>query len=368
MISTDQYIIEPFLHFSDHKIYNPLTDLSISRKDMLADTLLKIKVRNRIDQSLMEAGTLSVLLKDGWIVPSDKALLTRYRLKYVSLEATAHCNQRCYFCPVSLDPKTVHTMSLNDYEDIVKQIANYTHLEGVFINNYNEPTVDKYFVDRIRILKKYGLPIGLNTNGSGLTPQKVDEIVALGGVGYLAVNLSTIEKEEYERSRGFGRLDLILRNLDYLKSMPVAEKMVVAVMGEKDSQHEKNFFQICDYFEGSRFLVKSYQITNRAGCLDQGQEVEQTIKHLGGCDLMGSRLLQHIHINSYGKVLMCCQDYFEEYTVGDLKVQSVEEVLVSKKMQELRAMNYGIKEAPDDFICRKCVFALSCDNSFVHAG
>jgi hypothetical protein len=38
----------------------------------------------------------------------------------------------------------------------------------------------------------------------------------------------------------------------------------------------------------------------------------------------------------------------------------VEEVLTGEKIRKIRAMLYGIEEAPEDFICRKCIFALSC--------
>lgn len=360
------YILEPFLHFIPGQIYNPITDRTISSDHPYFDLLHQLRVTKLPKQSFKN-DELTKLADQEWIISRDTPILDRYRLKVVTLEATSHCNQRCNFCPVSISPKDVHTMSLAFYESIVRQLATFKHVEAVFMINYNEPTLDRFFLDRIKILKKYGLPVCINTNGTGLTPSKIDAIMQMGGIRFLSVNLSSLDQEYYREERNYNGLSGILRNLDYLSKIKIAEEMAIAVLGENDQRHKMNFQEIKRYFEGSTLTVKSYPITDRASCLDKGLKLNERIEKLAGCDLLGSRPLQHIHINSYGKVFLCCQDYFEEYTVGDLNVQSVDDVLVSKEMQELRAMSYGIKEAPDDFICRKCVFALSCDKKLVHA-
>jgi len=72
---------------------------------------------------------------------------------------------------------------------------------------------------------------------------------------------------------------------------------------------------------------------------------------------VGSRPLQHLHVNPYGKCLLCCEDYDENYVVGDLAEESLEEVLTGPRFALMRRWAYGIEEAPADFICRSCVFA-----------
>src|SRR5256885_4768557 len=36
-------------------------------------------------------------------------------------------------------------------------------------------------------------------------------------------------------------------------------------------------------------------------------------KKLAGCDLIGSRPIQHLHITPRGACILCCQDYDENY-------------------------------------------------------
>ena len=42
---------------------------------------------------------------------------------------------------------------------------------------------------------------------------------------------------------------------------------------------------------------------------------------------MGSRPFEHLHVTATGTAVLCCQDYYEKLTVGDLKTQSVAEIL-----------------------------------------
>ena len=96
---------------------------------------------------------------------------------------------------------------------------------------------------------------------------------------------------------------------------------------------------------------------DRAGWLDVGLKPPERKAQLRGCDNVGSRPLQHLHITPAGKCVLCCEDYDERYVVGDLTSSTIAEVLESDAVATLRKWVYGIEEAPADFICRNCVFA-----------
>lgn len=352
------WVIEPFLHYTAEGIYNPLTDLTLPREGEEWRVVMAL-AENEIP--LTSAGFIRTLTSHGWIVPADTDFASRYHLKAVTLEGNDHCNQRCNFCPVSIDPKAHHTMSLPYYEDLVRRLLPYKHtIQGVFMINYNEPTVDKYFLDRLRILHKYDMPICLNTNGTGLTKQKIDAIREMGRLRYLSINLSTLDEKEYVEERQYSRLDLVKRNVTYANQFALAEEMAIAVLGDNDDRHRRNFENIERSFGDGHFEVKSFRITNRAGRLDRGSKNDGPIQQLRGCELVGSRPIQHLHINTKGVCYICCQDYYEEYIVGDLNRQSIEEVLTGEAIRKIRAMTYGLEDAPEDYICRNCVFALTC--------
>jgi hypothetical protein len=341
--------LNPFLHVDEDRVYNPLTDLAVVRGDVSWARLREV----------IDGGDGDELLeRDGWLVPHDADLSTSSRLKIVSLETMIACNQKCYFCPVSIAPRDDYSMPDALFERIVTELYDYrTTLESVFLQSYNEPTLDRRFVDFCRTLFAADLPVAVLSNGSGFTPAKVDALIEGGGLRYLCINLSTLDRERYTHDRGADHLQAVLRNLDYLKDKPLAQQMNMVVLGTGDDVHRADFDAIRERFAGSRFTVEHHVVMDRAGWLDVGLRPMTQNTRLAGCDNVGSRPLQHLHITPHGKCVMCCEDYDENYIVGDLTTSTIADVLAGSELATLRKWVYGIEDAPADFICRNCIFA-----------
>jgi MoaA/NifB/PqqE/SkfB family radical SAM enzyme len=340
----------PYLHLEAARIYNPLTDLSLLEGEPLYGAMRAF---------LAGEPAADELVRGGWVVPQDEDLSRRHRLKIVSLETMTACNQKCYFCPVSVAPREDEVMPAELFTSIVGQLTPFLPtLEGVFLQSYNEPTLDRHFVEHVTELFAAGLPVAVLSNGSGFTPAKVDALMAAGQLRYLCINLSTLDREKYAHDRGADHLNVVLRNLDYFRDKPLAQQMRIVVLGEMNDAHRADFEAIRDRFAGSRFEVEMHHATDRAGWLEVGMKTLIPKKHLAGCDLIGSRPIQHLHITPTGAAIICCQDYDENYIVGNVATQGVQGVLESDEMAKIRRWAYGVEEAPDDFICRTCVFAL----------
>jgi hypothetical protein len=347
----------PYLHVDDGKIYNPFTHGSVTSEDPLWEPLRSV-VKGETRISDLPRDARDALKKSLFLVPERQDLSRSFHLRYVSLEAHTVCNQACYFCPVSVDPRKAYYMPTDLYERIVEQLTEFKDtIDGVAMINYNEPTADRRFLDQVRLLKTSGLSPAVLTNGSGLTPDRVDAIVAMGGLRYLSINISSIDRQTYAADRGADQLDMVLKNLDHAKDKPVAREMDIIVLGRGDEAHKKAHEEITRYFEGSLFTVRPYEIMDRAGYLPVGLRPDNPHPRLRGCENLGSRPLQHIHITPQGKCVLCCEDYDEKYVVGDLTRQTVREVLEGEELALMRKWIYGLEEAPADFICRKCVFA-----------
>ena len=98
---------------------------------------------------------------------------------------------------------------------------------------------------------------------------------------------------------------------------------------------------------------------DRAGIVPVGLRPGTPLERLCGCEQTGSRPLQWVHVTAYGKAVLCCQDYFDRYVIGDLHEQPLKEILAGPEMALLRRWVYGLEEAPRDFLCRNCVYALT---------
>jgi len=345
----------PYLHVDPDRVYDPLTDRSLLPGDAGEAAL-----RRLLGGGEAAPDELAALRRGGWVVGAGEDLSRRHFLKYVSIEAHTVCNQSCYFCPVAVAPRENYFMPTELYERIVGELAAYrATVEAVFMINYNEPTVDRRFVDQVRAIKAAGLPPAVLTNGTGLTPARIDALVELGGLRFLSINLSTLDAARYVAERGGNRNQLaaVLRHLDHAKHLPLAEQMDIVVLGTGDERHRRDYEEIRARFAGSRFAVKSFAVMDRAGYLQIGLKPTRPAQRLGGCDNFGSRPLQHLHVTPRGQCVLCCEDYDEHYVVGDLTRQTVAAVLAGPEVARLRRWTYGVEDAPADFICRKCVFA-----------
>lgn len=353
--------VSPYLHVSEEVVHNPMTDrdVPVNEPDF---PMLRALARGERGPSSLPEEMRRRLRDQGWLYdPNDLDDLSKgFYLKYVSLEAHTVCNQSCYFCPVSVAPREPHFMPMEQYRDILGQLTPYRRtIEAVFMISYNEPTLDRRFVDQVRAIKEAGLPPATLTNGSGLTPERVDALVELGGLRFLSINLSTMDRRKYAEDRGKDQAEQVMKNLDYAKDRAVGEWMDIVVLGPGDDRHQRDFEEIRDHFEGSRFAVKHFVVNDRAGLLQIGNKSEASRRPLRGCDLMGSRPIQHLHIDPYAQCILCCQDYHGSHVVGDLNESSVRDVLTGPELQRMRKMIYGLEEAPDDFICRNCAFAIT---------
>ncbi|MDQ3280546.1 MAG: radical SAM protein [Acidobacteriota bacterium] len=357
--ATARLQVEPFLHYGAERIYNTLTDRFLDAGEPGFDELHTIRDGALRTSDLPRPLALD-LFSHGWLVESSPDLGNRFRLKYVSLEASTVCNQGCYFCPVSVDRRENHSMTMEFYEQIVAQLAKHKDtIDGVSMIHYNEPTADKRFMDQVRMLKRYGLQPAVLTNATGLTKDRVDAILELGGLRYMSINLSTLDRERYKNERGGDHLPLVLRNLEYIKDKPLAPQMDIAVLGTGDAVHQRDVEEIRAKYAGTRFTIHSYEVMDRAGSVPVGLHPESRDVNLCGCEQTGSRPVQWVHINPMGQAVLCCQDYHDEYVIGDLHEQSLDEILAGPRMALYRRWVYGMEPAPDDFICRKCIYALT---------
>ena len=348
-------IVSPYVHDRGPTLYNPLTGGELSKNSEAFRAL------SRLEQggvAGIEASVLAHLRAERFLIEDAFAESRRTHLLYVSLETCTSCNHRCPFCPVSVAPRDKEVMSPELFERIVDEVAAFgENAVVVSLSNYNEPTFDPLFEDRVRYLFRRGLPVSVLTNASGFTPERAELFESLGRFRYIGVNLPTLRADRYEKLHGTRDLPRVLANMDAMHARELSEETAIVCLGEEDEEHLRDVAEVRAHFEPKGWVVKQFKIRSRP---DSGTYVIEPppLKKLRGCELVGSRPFEHLHVTGDGKAVLCCQDYYEKLTVGDLKTQSVAEILGGETMARLRRWTYGVEEAPDDFLCRRCEFAI----------
>lgn len=349
--------VSPFLHDREQSVYNPLSGVEIAKSDPRFQALTHIG-DGIADADSIDPTVLAHLRAERFLIDDIQRESRRTHLLYLSLETCTVCNHRCPFCPVSVEPREREVMSQELFERVVDQSVEVGG-DGVvvFLNNYNEPTFDPLFEERVRYLFARKLAVSILTNASGFTPERCDLFESLGRFRYIGVNLPTLRADRYEKLHGTRDLARVVANVDAMHASAISQETAIVALGDEDDEHRRDVEDLRARFEPRGWTVKPFKIRSRPA---SGTYVVEPppIRKLRGCDLMGSRPFEHLHVTATGTAVLCCQDYYEKLTVGNVKTQSVAEILGGETMARLRRWTYGVEEAPDDFLCRRCEFAI----------
>ncbi len=288
------------------------------------------------------------LVARGWL--QDPSVLCRdYMLRTGQIEVTAHCNWGCSYCPVSVDPKPKATMPMDLFTEIIEKLQPHRDIRFVTFHFFNEPTLDKHFSERIDVLSEYGMKLSLSSNASALTSSKTKQLIDSEVMHHLVVNLPSLHEAEFSSLTAGSTFQQSMRNLD---GVVAAEKFPITIavngVGESVSRRRE---ELAAVYEPRGVEVVATQTCDRAGALEN--EYHQDIRvdaRLRGC----SWPLNHAYFSVTGDMFICCNDYYQRETFGNIRDGSVHEIMTSTEAVRLRRRVFGVEDAPADYICRTC--------------
>lgn len=233
----------------------------------------------------------------------------------IEIETYNKCNNTCSFCPVSQgnDRRTPHLMERALFNNIIDQLSQLNYNGVICLYSNNEPLLDKRIPEFLQLTRKK-LPnafILFYTNGLNLTQELLKTL--LYNTDFLYINCYMIEKVLPER---------IKRVQEYLISEHVPQNRVEI--------HLRN---------------KTEHLSTRAGNAPNRIHPACLISK---CILPFSQMV----IRPDGKVSLCCNDAYGEYTLGDLNKEPLLQVWYGSSFQSLREqMSHG---RLGHLACRKC--------------
>jgi len=284
-------------------------------------------------------------------------------LQRAQIETTSVCNQRCSFCPVSVKRRKKSTLDLAQLKRILEQL-NQHPISTIYLNGFNEPTYDKEIIEKIALIHDYGYSVSFLSNGSGLTPDLVEQLFSLGVMNY-CVNLSTIDLDQYQTTRGNSDIIKVLPNVEFLLNRCVQEDAhaTILIVGNLDETHADNIQQIHSHFNqylNNNNVISICPAVDYAANLTEIRPDNFYHKTLRGC--ANKRHKEWLHISAAGNLILCCHDYEEKYAFSHIESEQLESAFANPTYQQFSRWVEGEEEAPEDFICRYCLFAISDDD------
>jgi len=271
-----------------------------------------------------------------------------------SIEVCTACNHRCQYCPVTEFPKKQQVMPMDLFARVMSELGESGgRLKRVSFSHYNETLLDPHLTERVRIAS--ALPyidhILIFSNLSLLRDSLVDDLSFAKQRLVFNINLPTTDRERYKTIHGFDHYSAVEANIDKLLNagykLRINAQRNVYTTDDDVNGVEKLF--------GNRVKVSILQSDDRSG-LVPGFDSARHEGRIIGC--VTRRVIDFVHIGVEGEVFLCCQDYFKKYQLGNIREQNLKQILSSDKTREYLGYIYGEVDAPNDFLCRSCEFAV----------
>ena len=244
----------------------------------------------------------------------------------VGLELTSKCNLRCGMCPLPVLRRPYEDMDWALVERAEKEIHGLG-LKLKWLHEMGEPLLYARLDDAIRLFPE----ASVSTNGLLLT-EAVGEKLLATPLRRLRICLDTVDPEIYPHLRTGGDwhrlVELTRAFLEQAKGHPLRieiQKMRSSLTLHETVEDFRKLFELRRY-RNARVVEKTCE------ALDVNEETDLHGK-FHGC--VQGAFFNWIVIFADGRVTHCCYDAHGDQVIGDLKTQSLREMIESERFDSM---------------------------------
>lgn len=239
------------------------------------------------------------------------------QIREIEIETVNRCNGKCSFCPINrdVDPRKTTIMDAKLFKKIIDNLSDMNYMGRIALFSNNEPLIDKRIVEFIRYTRKK-LPnanIHIFTNGTLLSVELFQAMVDY--IDELIIDNYSDDLELIEPVK-------IVKEFIESTRSDLAKKVTISLRKENEI-----------------LTSRGGEARNRNQVVDVGE---------CSCALPFCQMV----IRPTGEVSLCCNDPIGKYTLGDLRIQTIQEVWNGDLYDAIRKqIKKGRKNLPK---CSKC--------------
>ncbi len=247
----------------------------------------------------------------------------------VRIETTNRCNATCIMCPREKMKRPQGIMDMGLYQRIVDQAVK-AGARQISLDCFGETFIDPLIFKRAQYAKSKGMRTHTITNAALLDKQKTERILKLFDV--IRISLYGTTKKTYECIHRGLNYEKVKTNVERLFEMrrkipecQIKIEMYFLLMDENKKEMDdflKTYEPICD-------AVAVWKPHNWGNARQYRKLNEKKVS----CNRPFSGPLQ---VQWDGCVVPCCFDFDNTIILGNLKTQSIQEVLTGEKYNQLR--------------------------------
>lgn len=226
----------------------------------------------------------------------------------VSLEISAACTRKCPWCPQGDHPRKQALMPMETIEKVVHELYEGGFDGSIGLHLFNEPLADARLEDIIKKIRSIipNADLYFHTNGDLLTPERLRSLLSAGLNG-MSVNHYDPESQ-----------------------------VKFAKFWSEITDDEKT------HIKARKF--KHHHIYNRAGLVATKRQVPLQRQ---------CRRMRQMCINYLGNVVLCCNDFLGQVSVGNVNDKNVIELFNDPLMKHYREL-LRVGRRAELPLCDKC--------------
>lgn len=290
----------------------------------------------------------------------------RPMFKTIYIEISNICNLQCSFCPEVERAKQV--LSVTDFQTILRKVAPYT--ENICLHLMGEPLGHPNFADVMQACAAEGVPVKLTTNGVLLTGAKKD-LLLLPNVSQVNFSVQSFADNfpqqnpqpymkrlfKFARRAQAERPDMYINyRLWDLDPAQVARSENVQIREAIEGEYGVRFSDwTVDVRRKKGFVLADRTYVNFDSRFEWPSLNAPISSTRGRCHGLSS----HIGVHADGTVVPCCLDKEAKLALGNIKHQTLEDILKSPRARAMRE-GFAAGNLVED-LCQRCTFIRRFD-------
>lgn len=284
----------------------------------------------------------------------------------INFETTTRCNFACIFCPTSNKdvlnrvgfvkqdmPVQLFHKYIDDLKEFPRKIkVNHYHIMGEPLINPNFFSMVRYAVDA-NVAENHWL----RTNGSLLTSENIDRLVACG-LTRIGISIEAVNEEGYRNLvKRNGMFERVVNGVSelYNKSRGICRIYAKICNFETPETNPEEFKRIFSPITDECEIEYPMQWNNGVPDSTLGLGVRSTVNG----DKITTQLVcpfpfYTLAINSRGKVTTCCFDWSTYNEIGDANKESIKEIWNGQRISDFWKMQLEGKKSTSS-VCKDCL-------------
>lgn len=271
------------------------------------------------------------------------------RFKKIYVEITNKCNLNCSFC--SIDSKNKREMSLEEFENVLNKIKDYTSY--IYLHIKGEPLLHSNFSGILDLCDKYKIYVNITTNGVFLK-KKMDVLMNHNFIRQINISL-------HSENNSSSYFEDVFSTCKVLSTKMFISYRLWTLNNFKMDKNSNNIVdKIIDYYNLSPEVVEKVK-KDKSVKIDINTYVDKDNLFIwpnvnNGFDIDGFcyALKSHIGILSDGTIVPCCLDSNGVINLGNIFKDDLEDVINSNLYNLL--LNGFRNNKSIHQLCKNCNF------------